>query len=110
MAVYYKKVDAVQLLLTGEELESLKGGRKFFFEGVPVRYMGGVSYCAILRQGENQVKVQATQWVVRHPVNLWEVVWPEEFASHFIAAPTETMMVSSDPFNHKSFNQPTVAL
>lgn len=110
MPVFYKKVEAVRLLLTDEQVTALKGGEKFDFEGVPIKFIGGNSYIALLRQGESMVKVSAGQWVIRHPEGHWQVLWPHEFEGVFIEAPDETVLIKTDPFNQKSFKQAYVAL
>lgn len=110
MSVFYKKVDAVQLLLTNEELDSLKTGSRFEFEGQVVKYAGGLSYFAMLRQGENQIKVTATQWVIRHPEGAWQVLWPHEFMENFIPADHEKVAIILDAFSQVSYNQPTAVI
>lgn len=110
MPVFYKKVHAVQLNLSLEEFEELSKGARIEWEAQVIRYAGGTQYFVILLQGENQIKVNATQWVVRHPDGLWQVLWPHEFEENFIEAVGENVQIKEDPFLKKSFNQPTVVI
>jgi hypothetical protein len=108
--LYYKKVDAIQFKLTDEQKEQIKNRKAVFFEGSPVKHVGGTVYIALLQQGENQVRVCEGQWVVRHGDGLWQIFWPTDFIRHFIKADMEDreFVIANDPFLKKSYNQPTV--
>lgn len=81
--LYYKKVDAVQFVLTDEQKEQARKRKAVFFEGGQVRHIGGVNYIALIQHGENQIKVWEGQWLVKHPDGLWQILWPAEFNRHF---------------------------
>lgn len=99
MPLYLKKVDAVQFKLTDEDKDKISKREAVFFEGSPVRHMGGDQYLAILQQGENLVKVYHEQWLVRHPDGLYQVLWPDQFSRHFVKGDeTESFKIGYDPF------------
>lgn len=107
---YFKRVDAQQLNLTEEQHESLKTNKPVDFMGFPVKQYGA-SYFCIMNAGENQVKVEATQWVVRHPEGHYEILWPEQFDKYFQSSEfDEPPLKVNDPFLKKSFNQPTAII
>ena len=110
MSVFYKKVVAKQLKLSPEELDELKKGKSFDFEGAKIRSDGGVMYFALLQSGENLIKVSASQWLVRHPNGHFEILWPEEFDRDFIPSDDQKIEMKSDPFLKKSYQQPTALI
>jgi anti-sigma factor ChrR (cupin superfamily) len=111
MALYYKKVDAIQFTLTDEEKELIKQRKPVLFEGAPVKHAGGDSYIAVLQQGENLIRVYNSQWVVRHPDGQYQIVWPDRFAALFTKGnDTDTIKIAYDPFSAKSYNQPNVII
>lgn len=107
--VFFKKVDAIQLKLTDSELADLKAGHPVcFLTGKVKEY--GPSYFCLLQSGENQVKVQEGQWVVRHPDGYYEILWPDQFTKNFNQSGNleDPVNLANDPFLKKSYNQPTV--
>lgn len=111
MSFYLKKVDAIQFKLTDEQKELIKNRKAVFFEGAPVKHVGGGQYIALLQQGENLIKIQETQWLVRHADGLWQIFWPDRFGALFIKGDeTESLHISYDPFKAKSFSQPNTLL
>lgn len=83
MAVYYKKVDAIQFKLTTDDKERLKNRETIYFEGCRVNHIGGNNYVTVLQQGENLFRILETQWLVRHPDGTIQIVWPEKFNQLF---------------------------
>jgi hypothetical protein len=111
MPLYLKKVDAIQFNLNDEQKELIKSRKVVYFEGSPVKHVGGEQYIALLQQGENLLKVQSSQWLVRHPDGLWQILWPDQFAANFIkGSDAEALNISHDPFKAKTFNQPNTLL
>lgn len=108
--MYLKKVDAVQFKLTDEQREDVKNRKAVYFEGSPVRNMGGDQYLAILQQGENMIKVFHEQWVIRHPDGLWQVLWPDQFNRNFKKGDeAESFRIGHDPFTKpKQINQRSI--
>lgn len=108
--LYYKKVDAIEFKLTPEQKEQIRSRRAVFFEGSPVRHIGGHQFIVMLQQGENQIKICEGQWVIRHGDGLWQILWPADFIRHFVKADMEDkeFIIANDPFLKKSYNQPTV--
>lgn len=84
MPPYYKKVDATQLVLTDEQKESIRTGGQHHFEKGQVKYMGGNSYAVMLRVGDMLVKIEETQWLVKHPDGHTQILWPHEFEAGFV--------------------------
>lgn len=84
MPAFYKKVDATQLVLTDEQKESIRTGGQHHFENAQVKYMGGKSYAAMLKIGDRLVKIEETQWLVKHPDGNMQIVWPHEFEAGFV--------------------------
>ena len=84
MAVYYKKVDAIQFKLTEKEKEQLHKREPIYFEGCQVKHVGGNNYIAVLRQGESLIRILETQWLVRHPDGTQQIVWPDKFSESFV--------------------------
>lgn len=111
MPVYLKKVDAIQFNLTDEQKAQIKNRKAVFFEGGPIKHIGGEQYIAVLQQGENLIKIHVTQWLVRHPDGLWQIFWPEKFGQLFIkGSDSDSIQIAYDPFKAKSFSQPNVML
>lgn len=111
MPLYLKKVDAIQFNLTDEQKELIKNRNPVFFEGSPVKHMGGDQFIAVLQQGENLIKIHSSQWLIRHPDGLWQILWPDKFSQLFIkGSDTESVHIAYDPFKAKSFSQPNVML
>lgn len=109
MAVYLKKVDAVQFSLSDEDKERISKRETVLFEGVPVKHVGGENYVAVLQQGENLIRICVSQWLVRHSDGLFQIFWPDKFAQLFVkGSDTETLSIKHDPFKAKSYNQPTI--
>lgn len=108
MALYYKKVDAIQFNLTDQEKELIKQRKAVHFEGAQVKNVGGDTYLAVLQQGENLIRVYSSQWLVRHPDGSYQVLWPDGFAANFVKGNEgDTVKIKYDPFKAKSYNQPT---
>jgi hypothetical protein len=84
MPVYYKKVDALQLVLTDEQKEKVRKGTQHFFEKAQVKYLGGGIYAAIMKIGDTLHKIEETQWIVRHPDGNTEILWPHQFEAGFV--------------------------
>lgn len=111
MSFYLKKVDAIQFSLTDEQKELVKNRKPVFFEGSPVKHVGGDQYLALLQQGENLIRVYLSQWLVRHPDGLWQLFWPDQFGNLFIkGSDSDSIHIKNDPFKAKSFNQPTTLI
>lgn len=107
MSFYLKKVDAIQFKLTDEQKELIKNRKAVFFEGSPVKHVGGGQYIVLLQQGENIIKVCETQWVVRHIDGLWQIFWPDRFGAMFIKGDeAETISIAYDPFKAKTLINP----
>lgn len=79
MALFFKKVDAVQFNLTEEEKENVRNRKAVFFEGSPVKHVGGTSYLALMQRGENLIKIYNGQWLVRHPDGMLQVCQDQDF-------------------------------
>jgi len=84
MSLYYKKVDAVQFVLTDEQKELIKNRKPVFFEGGQVKHAGVSHYITLLQRGENLIKIQLTQWLVKHPDGQLQILWPDQFGANFI--------------------------
>ncbi len=107
MAAYLKKVDAVQFKLTDEQKEQIRSRNAVFFEGSPVKHVGGEQYIALLQQGENLIKISESQWLVRHSDGLWQIFWPDRFNAMFIKGDeTEAVAIAYDPFKQRPVIQP----
>lgn len=111
MALYLKKVDAVQFLLTEDEKALIKDRKRVYFENAPVKHLGAGQYLALLQQGENLHRIYETQWLVRHPDGLWQILWPNQFGALFTKGnELENIKPGIDPFTTKSYNQPNTIL
>ncbi len=111
MALYYKKVDAVQFKLTDEEKELIKQRKPVYFESGQVKHVGADQYLALLQQGENLHRIYETQWLIRHPDGLWQILWPNTFNALFIEGnAADSVRIGKDPFQTKSYNQPNTIL
>lgn len=111
MALYYKKVDAIQFKLTDEEKALIKQRKPVFFETAQVKHLGGDQYLALLQQGENLHRIYETQWLVRHPDGMWQILWPDRFGAQFIKGnEADTVRIANDPFQAKSYNQPNTII
>lgn len=111
MAVYYKKVDAIQFKLTEEEKERIHKGEPVYFETGLVKHIGGPNYIALLQQGENLIKILETQWLVRHPDGALQVLWPDKFSETFVeGSQMDSLNVPRPSFMDKTFNQPNILL
>jgi hypothetical protein len=109
MSLYYKKVDALQFKLADEEKELVRTNKAVFFEGSPVKHVGGDQYLAVLQQGENLIRIFEGQWLVRHPDGLWQIYWADKFAQLFIKGDeTEAFSVGVDPFKSRAISQPNM--
>lgn len=109
MSVYLKRVDAIQFVITDAQKDLIKSRKAVYFEGSPVKHAGGSQYIALLQQGENLIKIQETQWLVREPGGLWQVYWPDQFGSLFIKGdqPDSINPTATNPFNKaKALKQP----
>lgn len=84
MPLYYKKVDANQFILTDAQKILMKERKPVHFQNAIVRHVGGENYIAVLQQGENLLKINLTQWLVKHPDGLLQILWPHEFSANFI--------------------------
>lgn len=93
MPLYYKKVDALQLVLTDEQKEKIRTGAKLEFDRGTIKYMGGNNYAAIMRSGDTFVKIEETQWLVKHPDGNLQILWPHEFEANFVK-PKETASIT----------------
>lgn len=102
MSLYLKKVDAIQFKLTDEQKEMIKSRKAVFFEGSPVKHVGGDQYIALLQQGENLIKITIDQWLVRHGDGLLQLFWPDKFAANFVKGnETDLIEIKYDPFKAK---------
>ncbi len=111
MAVYFKKVDAVQFKLTEEEKELIKQRKPVYFENASVKCIGPDQYLALLQQGENLHRIYETQWLIRHVDGLWQILWPDRFNDQFKPGnDTDTIRLGKDPFTVKSYNQPNTII
>lgn len=111
MAVYLKKVEAVQFMLSDEDKEHVSKREPVLFEGSPVKHVGGENYVAVLKQGENQIRIYVSQWLVRHPDGLLQIFWPDKFAQLFIkGSDADAIKITQKPLMAKSNNQPTIIL
>lgn len=111
MSLYYKKVDAKQFKLTDEQKALIKSRKAVFFEGSPVKHVGGDQYIALLQQGENLIKIQEGQWLVIHADGLWQIFWEDRFAANFIKGNDAEIELSIDPFTKpRHLKQPTNSL
>lgn len=111
MALYYKKVDAIQFKLTEEDKAKIKTRERVYFEGGQVKHVGGSQYLALLQQGENLHRIYETQWLIRHPDGLWQIVWPDHFNTQFIPGnESDQVRIGRDPFQIKSYNQPNTLI
>lgn len=100
MSFYLKKVDAIQFRLTDEQKGLINSRQAVFFEGNPVKHMGGGQYIALLRQGENLIKILETQWLVRDPDGLWQIYWPDRFDALFVKGDeADAIKITHNPFN-----------
>lgn len=84
MPLFYKKVDALQLVLTDQQKENIRNGKQEFFDKGQIKHHGGVIYATTLRVGETMLKIEETQWLVKHPDGLIEILWPQDFEARFI--------------------------
>jgi hypothetical protein len=111
MALYYKKVDAIQFKLTDEEKELIKNRKPVTFEGAQVKHIGGTQYLALLQQGENLLRIYETQWLVKHPDGMLQILWPDRFGANFIQGrDVDLVSIQHDPLLTKSYNQPNTIL
>lgn len=111
MAVYYKKVDAIQFKLTDEQIERLNKREPIEFEGCLVKHIGGPNYVAVMQQGENLIRILESQWLVRHPDNSIQVYWPDQFKKHFIEGDsTEDLNITPQSQMVRTHNQPNTLL
>jgi hypothetical protein len=111
MAVYYKKVDAIQFKLTDEEKERLHKREPVFFEGCKVKHVGGNNYIALLQQGENLIRILETQWLVRNLDGSLQIYWPDRFSQLFTeGSKLEAINIPIESFMAKTFNQPNILL
>lgn len=111
MAVYYKKVDAIQFKLTDEDKERLHKKEPIFFEGCQVKHVGGNNYLAVLQQGENLYRILETQWLVRHPEGTWQIFWPDRFDKLFIEGSKQDVVnIPQQSFMTKPVNQPNILI
>lgn len=111
MALYYKKVDAIQFNLTDEQKTNIHDRKPVLFEGYPVRHVGGENYLAVLQQGENLHRIYNTQWLIRHGDGAWQIISNDHFGGQFIAGnETDTIKITKDPFTSKSYNQPNTII
>jgi hypothetical protein len=109
MSLYLKKVDAIPFTLTDEQKQMIKDRKPVFFEGSPVKHVGGGQYIALLQQGENLIKIYETQWLVRHSDGLWQIFWPDKFNAMFVKGDGDTVSIAHDPFQKtRPINQPTI--
>lgn len=105
MALYHKKVNAVQFVLSDEDKKRIRAGEKLFFEGQPIIYSVNRPLITLIKQGETLVRVEETQWLIRHPEGTLEVLWPDLFNQRFIKAPGPEQPVVRKNY---STNQPNV--
>jgi len=111
MSFYLKKVDAVQFKLTDQQREQIRNRKAVFFEGAPIKHIGGDQYIALLQQGENLIKITESQWLVRHPDGQWQILWPDSFSANFIRGnDSDLIEIKYDPFKAKSFSQPNTII
>lgn len=111
MALYYKQVDAIQFILTDEQKQQIKDRKVVYFENAAVKHLGNDRYLALLQQGENLHRIYETQWLVRHPDGLWQIIWPDQFNAKFIkGSGPDTVRIANDPFLAKSYNQPNTII
>lgn len=81
--LYFKKVDAVEFRLTEADKEAIRNKKPVYFEGSPVKHVGGNTYVALLKRGEDLLKIYNDQWLVKHPDGMLQIIWPHEFARNF---------------------------
>lgn len=107
--LYYKKVDAIQFILSDEQKAKAKNHKAVFFEGGQVKHVGGSVYIVLLQQGESLIKIHEGQWLVKHIDGLWQIFWPDDFNRYFIKPDKsdQEILISPDPFLQKGYNQPT---
>ena len=103
MPPYLKKVEAIQFKLTDEQKALIKSRKPVYFEGGRVKHAGADHYITLLQQGENLIKIQESQWLVRHPDGLMQIFWPDRFGALFLKE-SDTMAIPAnyDPFKGKS--------
>jgi hypothetical protein len=109
MPLYLKKVEAVQFKLTDEQKELIRNRKPVFFEGSPVKFNGGQQYIAVLQFGENLIKIEESQWLVRDPDGGIHIYWPDRFGSIYIKG-SEADSIHIDPHRAKPMNQPNTLL
>lgn len=111
MALYYKKVDAIQFKLTDEQKELIRQRKPVHFENAPVKCIAPDQYLALLQQGENLHRIYETQWLVRHSDGMWQILWPDRFNADFKRGEeADTIRIGKDPFMVKSYNQPNTLI
>lgn len=111
MALFLKKVDAIQFKLSDKDKERIKNREAVYFENSQVKQVGPNQYLAILQQGENLHRIYESQWLVRHPDGMWQIIWPDRFGELFIKGPdADSIAIGRDPFSVKSYNQPDIIL
>lgn len=105
MALYLKKVDAVQFVLTEEDIANLKNRKPVYFENGQVKHIGGDQHIAVIQYGETLLKVHLTQWLVKHPDGQLQIFWPDQFGQLFIkGSDSDSISVPLNSFKAKSFN------
>lgn len=109
MALYLKKVDAIQFILTDEEKENVRNKKTVYFNGYPVKHVGGEQYLVVFQQGENLIRINYTQWLVKHPDGTIQLVWPDQFGSNFIKG-KELESIHIPVQRTKSYNQPNTII
>jgi hypothetical protein len=84
MPVFYKRVDAEQLALSKAQKQSILAGQPTDFSGVPVKHDSGRFFC-VLSHKENFIKIEETQWLIKHDNGIWEIVWPDTFKEKYVS-------------------------
>lgn len=84
MPSYYKKVEAEQFVLTDDQKAQIKKGQKIKFQQEFVRWNGGERFLVTVKKDENFLRLQETQWLVKHPEGYWQVLWPADFDKWFV--------------------------
>lgn len=109
MPLYLKKVEAVQFKLTDEQKELIRNRKPVFFEGSPVKFNGGQQYLALLQFGENLLKIEDSQWLVRDPDDGIKIYWPDRFGSLYIKG-SDADSIHIPPQRSKPMNQPNTLI
>jgi hypothetical protein len=111
MALFYKKVDAIQFIVTDEDKECIAKKEPVFFDGCQVKHVGGENYIAVLQQGENLIRISNTQWLVRHPDGQLQILWPDRFEKYFVKGADDNFAIEPQGiFTIKPNNQPNILI